>query len=90
MASDETQLRRLYPQLPLDIGVSLTRRLVVLDAVHAEAPIEKIDNAAVFKLTCLNLSQVVGEGEQAKSCVAQLAQRCRHPPGAAASSKISP
>jgi hypothetical protein len=46
---------------------------VVLDVVHTEAPLEKIDNAAVFKLVCLNLSQVVGEGEPPETCSAQLA-----------------
>src|SRR5712672_958766 len=44
MARDETELRRLNRKLPLDVGVSLPRRLMVLHAVRAEAPLEKIDN----------------------------------------------
>jgi hypothetical protein len=48
---------------------------MVLHAVRAEAPLEKIDNAAMFKLTGLNLKQIVREGEQPETRVAQLAQR---------------
>ena len=63
MAGDKTELGGLNPKLPLDVGVSLARRLMVLHAVRAEAPLEKIDNAAMLKLTGLNLKQIVREGE---------------------------
>jgi hypothetical protein len=36
MASDKTKLGSLNPKLPLDIGVSLTRRLMMLYTVRAE------------------------------------------------------
>ena len=45
----------------------------MLHAVRAEAALEKIDNAAVLKLTGLNLKQIVCEGEQPETCIAQLA-----------------
>src|SRR5262249_476181 len=51
VARDQAELRRLDPKFPLDIGIGLTGRLMVLHAVRAEAPLEKIDNAALFKLT---------------------------------------
>jgi hypothetical protein len=78
MARDQTELRGLDPKFPLDIGVNLARRLMVLHAVRAEAPLEKIDNAAMFKLTGLNLGQIVRQREQPETCIAQLAQRCRY------------
>jgi hypothetical protein len=34
---------------------------MVLHAVRAEPPLEQIDNAAVLKLTRLNLKQIEGE-----------------------------
>jgi hypothetical protein len=43
MARDKAELRRLNSELSLDIGVNLARRLMVLRAVRAEAPLEKID-----------------------------------------------
>jgi hypothetical protein len=64
MTCDETELRWLDPKVSFDIGVSLSRRLMVLDTVRAEAPLEKIGNAAVFKLASLHLEQVIREGEQ--------------------------
>ena len=36
VTGDKTELRGLNPKLPLDIGVSLARRLEVLHAVRAE------------------------------------------------------
>ena len=50
----------------------------MLYAIRAEAPFEKISNAAVFKLTGLYLEQIVRKSEQPKTRVAQLAERCRH------------
>jgi hypothetical protein len=64
MARDKAELRGPDPKLSLDVGVSLARRLMMFHAVHAEAPLEKIDNAAIFKLTGLNLKQIVREGKQ--------------------------
>ena len=90
MARDKTELRGFHPKLPLDVSVSLARRLMVLHAIRAETPLEKIDNAAMFKLAGLHLKQIVGEREQPETCIAQLAQALPAPPGAAASSKTSP
>jgi hypothetical protein len=78
VAGDKTESRGLYPKLRLDVGVSLPLRLMVLYAVRAEAPLEKIDNAAMLKLTGLNLKQIVGEGEQPETCIAQFVERRRH------------
>ena len=78
MARDKAELRGLNSKLPPDIGVSLARGLMVFHAVRAEAPLEQIDNAAMFKLTGLNLGQIVRESELPA------------PRGAAASSKTSP
>ncbi len=78
MACDQTELRRLNSKLSLDVGVSLTRRLMMLHAIRAKAPLEKIDNAAMFKLTSLNLKQIVREGKQPETCIAQLAERYRY------------
>jgi hypothetical protein len=61
MAGDKTSWEG---SSPFDVGVSLTRRLMVLLAVRAEAPLEKVDNAATFKLAGLHLEQIVREGEQ--------------------------
>ena len=47
VAGDKTELRWLGAELFLDIGVSLARRLVMLDAVRAETALEQIDDAAV-------------------------------------------
>ncbi len=66
MASDQTELRGLNPKLPLDISISLARGLVMLHAICAKAPLEEIGNAAMFKLTGLNLKQIVCEGKQRK------------------------
>jgi hypothetical protein len=60
MAGDETELGGTDPKLAFDVGVSLARRLMMLHDVRVEAPLEKIDNAAMFKLTGLNLKQIVG------------------------------
>src|SRR5215469_5653444 len=78
MARDKAELRRLNSKLPLDIGVSLTRRFMVLHAVGAKAPLEQIDNAAMFELTGLNLEQIVGQREQPKTRIAKSAQRRRN------------
>ena len=61
MASDKTELRRLNPEFPLNIGVGLRRGLVMLDAVRTETPLEEIDNPTVFELTRLHLRQIVGQ-----------------------------
>ena len=90
MTGDEEQLRGLDAELLLDIAVSLTRRLVVLDAVGAEPPLEEIGDAAMLKLTRLNFEEIVGEGEQAEAGIAQLAQGAAAPRGAAASLKTCP
>src|SRR5262245_39851833 len=55
MASDKAELRGANPQLLLDVGVNLARRLVLLDAVHAEPPLEKANDTGLLKLTSLNL-----------------------------------
>ena len=73
MARDKAELRGPNAQLPLYIGVGLARGFMMLHAVHAEVPLELIDNAAMFKLTGLNLEQIVCEGEQPETCIAQLA-----------------
>jgi len=73
MARDKAELRGLNSKLPPDIGVSLARGLMVFHAVRAEAPLEQIDNAAMFKLTGLNLGQIVRESEQPETGIAQLA-----------------
>src|SRR5262249_45375050 len=73
MAGDQAELRRFDTKLFLDLGVGLTRRLVVLHAVSAEAPLEQIDDAAMLKLARLHLEQIVGEGEESKSRAAKLA-----------------
>ena len=48
VAGDQTELGGFNPKLPFDIGVSLARRLMVLYAIRAEAPLKKIDNAAML------------------------------------------
>ena len=47
MAGDETEPRRLDPELLLDMGVCLARWLMVFDAVRAEPSLEEIDDAAL-------------------------------------------
>jgi len=89
VAGDQTELGGFNPEFFLHIGVSLGRRLVVLDAVGTESSFKQIDNAAMFKLAGLNLKQVVGEREEPKTCIAQLAQ-CRRNLGMAASWKTFP
>src|SRR5580658_2298474 len=51
---------------------------MVLDAVSAEATFEQIDDAAMLELAGLYLEQIVGEREEAKTGLAQLAQRPRN------------
>ena len=51
MTSDKAQLRGLDLKLSLDVGASLTRRLMVLHAVCAESPLEEVDDAAMLELT---------------------------------------
>jgi hypothetical protein len=70
MARDKTELRGFHPQLPLDVSVSLAQRLMMLHAIRAETPVEKIYNAAMFKLSRLYLKQIVGEREQPEACIA--------------------
>lgn len=89
VAGDHAELPGLGAELALDIGISLTRRLVVLHAVGTEAALEQINDAAMGQLAGLHLEQVVGEREQPEARVAQLAE-CHPAPGAAASSKTSP
>jgi hypothetical protein len=55
MARDQAEPGGLNPELPLDLGASLARRLMVLYAVRGVVPLKKIDNAAVFELTGLHL-----------------------------------
>jgi hypothetical protein len=73
VARDKTEFRGLDTKLGLDMGISLARRLMVLHAVGAEAPLEQIDNSAILKLTGLNFQQIIREGEQPETRVAQLA-----------------
>ena len=73
MAGDKTELRGLNRKLSLNVGISLARRLVMLHAVRIESSLKEIDNAAMFKLAGLNFKQVVGESEEPKTCIAQLA-----------------
>ena len=80
MARDKTELRGFHAELPLDISVSLARRLMVLHAIGAETPLEKIDNAAMFKLAGLHLKQIVGEREQPETRIAQLGAARPEPP----------
>jgi hypothetical protein len=61
---------------------------MMLDAVRAEAPLEKFHNAAVLKLSGLHLEQVVGEREQPEPRLAQLTEP-PGPQGTAASSRTS-
>jgi hypothetical protein len=76
MTGDKAESGGFNPKLPLDVGVSLTRRLMVLNAVRAEAPLEKINNATMLKLTGLNLKQIDREREQPETGIAQLPE-CR-------------
>ena len=73
VAGDKTELGGLSTKLFLDITISLRRRFMVLYPVGAEPPLEEINNAAALKLSRLNLKQVVGEGEEPKARMAQLA-----------------
>ena len=72
MARDKTELPRLNPKRPLDVGVGMARRLMMLHAVRTEALFEKIDNAAMLELTRLDFEQVVREGEKSETGIAQL------------------
>ena len=63
VAGDHAELRGFGAEFLLDIGVSLARRLVMLDAVRAEPALEQIDDAAMLKLSGLHLEQVVGQRE---------------------------
>src|SRR5579863_10059741 len=73
MAGDKTKLRRSDAEFPFYVGVSLGRRLMMLDAIRAEPPLEEIDNVAMLQLTSLHFQQIVGEGEEPETRVAQLA-----------------
>jgi hypothetical protein len=46
---------------------------MALRAVSAEPSLEEIDDAAVLKLTGLNVKQIVRESEEPKTRIAQLA-----------------
>src|SRR3954465_2013588 len=61
VAGDKTETGRLSLKLPLDIGAGLARRFMVLHAVGAEPSLEEIDDAAMLKLTGLNLEQIIRE-----------------------------
>jgi hypothetical protein len=74
VTGDKTKLRRPRSKFFLDIGVSLARRLMVLHAIGTEASFEQIDDAAVLELACLNLEEIICEGEQPVACIAQLSQ----------------
>ena len=54
---------------------------MVLHAVRTEPPLEQIDNAAVLELTRLSLKQIVGEGEEPETRIAELAQARRSASG---------
>src|SRR5262245_47987361 len=73
VAGDETESGGLSRKLLLDISVSFPRRLMVLHAVGAETPFKQIGDAAVLKLASLNLKQIVREGEEPETRIAQLA-----------------
>ena len=73
VAGDKTELRGLNRELSRNVGISLTRRLVMLHAVRTESSLKEIDNAAMFKLASLNLEQIVRESEEPETCIAQLA-----------------
>ena len=75
VASDKTKLGGLNRKLSLDVSISLARRFVMLHAIGTEASLKEIDNAAMFKLSSLNLKQIVRESEKPETCIAQLAQR---------------
>ena len=51
---------------------------MVLHAVRTEPPLEQVGDAAMFKLTGLNIEQIVRESEEPKTRIAQLAQRRRN------------
>jgi hypothetical protein len=55
MTSDKTELRRVNPEFPLEIGIGLPRGLVMLNAVCTKTMLEEIDNLAVFELTSIRL-----------------------------------
>ena len=78
VAGDQAKLRGADSKLLLDVGICVTRGLMVFDAIRAEASFEKVDNAAMLQLTGLNLKQIVRESEQPETCIAQLAKRCRN------------
>lgn len=59
MASDKTELRRVHPEFPLDMGIGLQRGLVMLDPVCTKTTLEEIDNPAAFELTRLHFQQIV-------------------------------
>src|ERR1700749_1540164 len=67
VTGDQEELRGWKAELLLEIGVGLTRRLVVLDAVGADSPLEQIGDAAMLHLPRLDLEQIVGEREQAEA-----------------------
>src|SRR6202012_5563175 len=69
MTGDQAKLRGFNPQLLLDVAIRLARGLVVLDAIRAETPLEKIGNAAVLKLARLHFQQVVGQGEKPEASI---------------------
>jgi hypothetical protein len=50
MAGDHTQIGGLSAKFLLDIGISSGGRLIVLDAVRAQALLEEIGNTTVFQL----------------------------------------
>jgi hypothetical protein len=63
MASDETELMGLDSETPLNLGIGQPRRLVMFDAVRAEATLKETDNPSVFELTGLHLRQIVRQGK---------------------------
>ena len=73
MAGDQTEPGSLHSKLFLDVGISLARRFVVLHGVRTEPSFKQIDDAAMLKPACLNLEQIVREGEEPETCIAQLA-----------------
>ena len=68
VAGDQAHVGGFGAELFLDITVSLARRLVVFDAVGAEAALEQIDDAAMRQLARLHFQEIVGQREQAEAC----------------------
>ena len=73
VAGDKPELGGLDSKLFFDMGVGRSRRLMVLDLVRTESSFKQVDDAAILKLAGLNFKQIIGECEEPKTCIAQLA-----------------